>query len=242
MNEEDQNQYWRDKLSKTESQAIPADNVTHDIKSVAQQYLDNLKGAVDAVSLDDIQKVAEVLFEAYKNGKKVFILGNGGSAATASHMAADLGKGTLRNVYDPNEKRFQVISLTDNVPAMTAFANDLSFDEMFVQQIMNYVQKDDVVIGITGSGNTPNVIKTILYAKEIGAITIGLLGFHTGGSAKQLVDYDITIKSNNYGVVEDLHMVLDHLLTTCLAYMKGKHELNSGGNQPIEWKERSTRR
>ncbi len=215
---------------------------SHDIREVAKQYLDNLKTAIDAISLDDIQKVADVLFDAYKNGKKVFIFGNGGSAATASHMAADFGKGTLRNVYDTGEKRFQVISLTDNVPAMTAFANDLSFDEMFVQQIRNYVQKGDVVIGISGSGNTPNVIKAILYAKEIGATTIGFLGFTTGGSTKQLVDYDITIKSNNYGVVEDIHMTLDHLLTTCLAYMKGKDELKAGSEQPIEWKERSTRR
>ena len=209
---------------------------------MAKQYLENLKLAIDAMSLDDIQKVAEVLFTAYKNGKRVFIFGNGGSASTASHMAADFGKGTLKNVYDPNEKRFQTVSLTDNVAMMTAFANDLSYDEMFVQQLKNYIQKGDVVIGISGSGNTPNVIKAILYAKEVGVTTIGLLGFTTGGNTKNLVDYDITIKSNNYGVVEDLHMTLDHLLTTCLSYMKGKHESGLDSGEPVEWKERSTRR
>lgn len=249
-------QYWKDKLSKDATDNIESSGPEKlnediskevasempDIRNVAKQYFDNLKVAIDAISLDDVQNVAEVLFNAYKNNKRVFIFGNGGSASTASHMAADLGKGTLRNVYDPKEKRFQVISLTDNVAMMTALANDLSYDEMFVQQLRNYVQAGDVVIGISGSGNTPNVIKAILYAKEVGATTIGLLGFATGGSAKNLVDYDITIKSNTYGIVEDLHMVLDHLLTTCLSYMKGRDELGTESSVPVEWKERSTRR
>ena len=147
-----------------------------DVKNIARNYMEEMKKAVDSISLDDIQKTAEILLDAYKNDRRVFILGNGGSAATASHMACDLGKGTLRNVYDVSEKRFQVISLTDNIPMMTAFANDLSYDDMFVQQLRNYVQKGDVVIGISGSGNTPNIIKALLYAKSVGAITIGLLG------------------------------------------------------------------
>ena len=126
---------------------------------------------------------------------------------------------------------------------MTAFANDLSFDDMFVQQLRNYVQKGDVVIGISGSGNTPNVIKALLYAKSVGAVTIGLLGFNTGGSAKDLVDHHIIIKSNSYGIVEDLHMALDHVLTTCLSYMKHIHDHGKVGEEnPVEWKERSTRR
>ena len=239
--------YWREKLKTDDNKPVEEPEIgvvvpVLDVKNIAKQYFDNLKVAIDAISLDDIQRVAEALFKAYKNNKRVFILGNGGSASTASHMASDLGKGTLRNVYDPDEKRFQVVSLTDNVATMTAFANDLSYDEIFIQQLRNYVQLGDVVIGISGSGNTPNVIKAILYAKQVGATTIGLLGFTTGGSAKNLVDYDITIKSNTYGVVEDLHLVLDHLLTTCLSYMKGKHEIGSASGEPVEWKERSTRR
>ena len=238
QNDEESNakQYWKDKLTKNEN-----DNEAPDIRNIAKQYFDGLRLALDVIQLDDIQKIVEVLFDAYKNNKKVFILGNGGSASTASHMACDLGKGTLRNVYDHDEKRFQVISLTDNVATMTAFANDLGYDDMFVQQLRNYVQPGDVVIGISGSGNTPNVIKALLYAKQAGATTIGLLGFTTGGSAKDLVDYNITIKSNNYGIVEDLHMMLDHLLTTCLSYMKGLHDSNKSA-EPLEWKERSTRR
>ncbi len=214
-----------------------------DVRNIARNYMEEMKKAMDSISLDDIQKIAEILLDAYKNDRRVFILGNGGSAATASHMACDLGKGTLRNLYDASEKRFQVISLTDNIPMMTAFANDLSYDDMFVQQLRNYIQKGDVVIGISGSGNTPNVIKALLYAKSIGAMTIGLLGFNTGGNAKDLVDHHIIIKSSNYGVVEDLHLALDHILTTCLSYMKHMHDQGKAGEEkPVEWKERSTRR
>lgn len=252
MQEDELKKYWREKLEKTNaSEAGENKDVTApsnlkleqnpDITEITKQYFDNLKLALDTIQLDDIQKIANVLFDAYKNNKKVFILGNGGAAATASHMACDLGKGTLKNVYDHNEKRFQVLSLTDNVATMTAFANDLGYDDMFVQQLRNYIQPGDIVIGISGSGNTPNVIKALLYAKQVGATTIGFLGFTTGGSAKDLVDYDITIKSNNYGVIEDLHTVLDHLLTTCISYMKGLYDSNKS-KEPVEWKERSTRR
>jgi D-sedoheptulose 7-phosphate isomerase len=191
-----------------------------DIKDIARKYLDELKETIDLVDLEDVQKVASVLLKAYRNNRRVFILGNGGAASTASHMACDLGKGTLKNVYNPEEKRFQVISLTDNVATMTAYANDLSFDDMFVQQLHNLVAKDDVVIGISGSGNTPNIIKALMYAKSQGATTVGFLGFKSGGKARDLVDYDITIQSSNYGVIEDLQLALDHILTTCLSYMK----------------------
>ncbi len=190
------------------------------VKNLASSYFTELKAAINKINSDDIQKIADILLEAYKNDKTVFILGNGGSASTSSHMACDLGKGTLKNVYNQKEKRFRVISLTDNVATMTAFANDLSYDDMFVQQLHNLVNPGDVVIGISGSGNTPNVIKALMYAKEQGAVTVGLLGYEKGGKAKELVDHNITIQSNNYGVIEDLHLALDHILTTCLSYMK----------------------
>ncbi len=174
-------------------------------------------------------------------------------------MACGLGKGTFKNVYNPNEKRFRVISLTDNVATMTAFANDLSFDDMFTQQLHNLVQPGDVVFGISGSGNTPNVIKALMYAKRQGAITVGFLGFRSGGKAREFVDYEVTVQSNNYGVIEDLHLVLDHMLTTCLSYMKertdGGGDINRRekptknssskfhkGYIAPEWTERSTRR
>lgn len=228
------------------------------VKKVVRNYLNELKTALDNIKPSDIEKVAEVLLQAYKNDKTVFIFGNGGSAATASHMACDLGKGTLKNVYDQSEKRLKVISLTDNIASMTAFANDLSFDDMFVQQLNNLVRSGDVVIGISGSGNTPNIIKALMYAKKQGAVTVGLLGYHKGGKAKSFVDYDITVDSDNYGVIEDVHLTLEHVLTTCLSYMKalmdkqvhlrsGKKTADRIKKQPrnsiaAEWIERSARR
>ncbi|MBI2596222.1 SIS domain-containing protein [Candidatus Daviesbacteria bacterium] len=225
------------------------------VKNIARNYLNDLKDSLGKIKLADVQKLADVLLEAYKNDKTVYILGNGGAASTASHMACDLGKGTLKNVYNPREKRLRVVSLSDNVATMTAFANDLSFDDMFLQQLHNLVQEGDVVIGISGSGNTPNIIKALMYAKNEGAKTIGLLGYHTGGKAKEFVDFGITVQSSSYGIIEDVHLALNHLLTSCLAYMKehidngtdpekavGKKINKSPKGQVAEWTERSARR
>ena len=149
-------------------------------------------------------------------------MGDGGSASNASHFACDLGKGTLKRVYDGKEKRFRVISLTDNIVTITAFANDLSFEDIFVQQLHNLIDKGDVVIGISGSGNSPNVIKAIRYAQTCGAKTIGFLGFKTGGKLSKLVDYEITVQDNHYGRIEDIHLALGHLITDNLAELKNR--------------------
>ena len=215
-----------------------------DIQRTARGYYKELKKVIDETDFDNIQKIAEVLLGVYENDKTVFIFGNGGSASTASHMAADFSKGTLKNVYNADEKRFRVISLTDNVAAMTAFANDLSYDDMFSQQLHNLVRTGDVVIGISGSGNTPNVIKAFMHARQVGATTIGLLGFITGGKAKEFCDHCIIVPSNNYGIIEDFHASLGHVLTTALSAMKSAEK---GGKRtarlrPREWTERSARR
>ena len=193
-----------------------------DVEKEIEEYLIKLKRNLDALEIGKIIKVVEILYNTYKNNKTVYILGNGGSPSTASHMACDLGKGTLKNVYNKNEKRMRVISLNDNIATMTAYANDLSYQDIFEHQLRNLVEEGDVVIGISASGNSPNVIKAIDYANSCGAITIGLLGFETGGKLKDLVQHDITVKSKNFGRVEDIHLVLDHIITTCLA--KLKHE------------------
>lgn len=227
-----------------------------DVTDLANSYIKEFKKTFNKINLDDIQKISEVIHGAYLRDNTVFILGNGGSSSIASHMACDLGKGTLKNVYNQEEKRLRVLSLTDNVACMTAFANDLSYDDVFVQQMHTLVRVGDVVIGISGSGNTPNVIKALIYAKNIGATTIGFLGFHTGGKAREFVDYDITIASNNYGIVEDIHTALGHILTSCLSYMREHSEqdqiLDNGllkkqnrkikSYKPGEWIERSARR
>lgn len=181
-----------------------------------KDYLDKLKAELDSLDIKGIKKAADILFDAWKNNRQVFIFGNGGSAATASHFACDLGKGTLAGSYDKTERRFRVISLTDNVSTITAYANDLSYDDIFVQQLKNLVQEGDVVIAITGSGNSVNVLKGVEYANEIGATTIGFLGFD-GGKLKKMVNHSILLKSSHYGRVEDSHLILEHLICSYLA-------------------------
>ncbi len=190
------------------------------LKNFSKNYFEEVRKAVDKLDLEKIQKITEVIYDAYKNDKQIFIMGNGGSASTASHFACDLSKGTLQRIYDEKEKRFRVISLTDNVATIMALGNDLSFEDVFVQQLRNLVNKDDVVIGISGSGNSANVIKAIEYAKECGAKTVGFLGFKTGGKLHDLVDYEITVQDNHYGRIEDIHLILEHLITNNLAEMK----------------------
>lgn len=190
------------------------------IKKFTDEYFRQVNKLLDDLDREKIEKIISVIFEAYKNNRQVFILGNGGSAANASHFACDLTKGTLKNVYDDKEKRFRAISLTDNVAIATAFGNDLSFGEIFKQQLRNLVNEGDVVVGISGSGNSENVVNAIEYAKRCGAKTIGFLGFKTGGKLKDMVDYEITVQDDHYGRIEDVHLVLAHLVSSGLAELK----------------------
>ncbi len=195
-----------------------------DPKNFINEYLMELKKCLDSLDTTKIEIIIDLLVAAYKKDRKVFIIGNGGSASTASHMACDLGKGTLQRIYDNTERRFRVISLTDNVAIMTAFANDLSFDDIFVQQLRNLVETDDIVIALSGSGNSPNVVKAIEYAKECGAITIGILGFKTGGKLGGLVNHSIIINSNHYGPIEDIQLVLNHMIAAWIAKIKNIYD------------------
>ena len=162
----------------------------------------------------------DILINAYTHNKKVYIIGNGASASTASHMACDLGKGTIHNLQDYTEKRFKIISLTDNVPLLTAIANDLSFEDIFIQQLKSLLEKDDVVIAISASGNSLNIIKAMEYARNHKAKIIGLLGFKNGGGKTQLVDCAIIIDSQQYGPVEDIHLILNHLIASFVTIIK----------------------
>lgn len=195
-------------------------------KEFINSYFDEVKHCLDNLDSKKIELAIGMILEAYKNDRKVFILGNGGSASTASHMTCDLGKGTLQRIYDNSERRLKVISLTDNVAVMTAYGNDLGFDDIFVQQLRNLVETDDVVVVISGSGNSKNIIKTLNYAKECGAKTIGLLGFKTGGQAAGLVDCAIIVDSNFYGPIEDIHNILSHLVASWIAKVKSIHDGN----------------
>jgi D-sedoheptulose 7-phosphate isomerase len=181
----------------------------------AKQYIGALKDGLDNIDLKKIERIADVLYQAWRNDKQIFIFGNGGSATTASHFACDLGKGTLSNFYKPDQKRFRVMSLTDNIATMLAYGNDLSFDHIFSQQLKNLVREGDVVIGISASGNSKNVIKALKVANDASAITIGMLGFD-GGKAKEMVDHHVLFEEKHYGRVEDFHLILEHLICTFL--------------------------
>ncbi|GAI36016.1 unnamed protein product, partial [marine sediment metagenome] len=152
-----------------------------DRMSFVEEYLRELKETLDKLPYSQIEKIKDILLEAYREDKKVFIMGNGGSAATASHFACDLAKGTVGK--DDSRKRFKVIALTDSVPILTAWANDTAYENIFLEQLKNLLDAGDVVIAISGSGNSKNVIKAVEYANVQKALTIGLTGFK-GGNLK----------------------------------------------------------
>jgi D-sedoheptulose 7-phosphate isomerase len=174
-------------------------------------YLDEVTDLLDRVSHFPIQDVIAILAHARFNNKQVIIMGNGGSAATASHFACDLGKGTLM----PNLPRFRVIALTDNMSLFSALANDVGYEHVFSEQLQSLLQPGDVVIGISGSGNSPNVLNAIRSARQAKAITIGFVGYD-GGQLKDLVDVFIHVPSYNMEQVEDVHLILEHLVCTCV--------------------------
>ena len=167
------------------------------------------------LDLDAIDAIAKALERAEKKGKQVFVMGNGGSAATASHIATDWSK-TAERVGMP---LIRCMSLNDNVAFMTAIGNDLGYDHLFSRQLQNLLQRGDVVVIISGSGNSPNVIKAAEYAREKGATTIGMTGF-TGGKLRKMVDICLHIDTDQYGVIEDLHMAAGSILAFYLKQRK----------------------
>jgi len=179
----------------------------------AGKYFSYLVEVFKGLDLGAIQAAAEILEEARKNGKHIFFMGNGGSAATASHFTNDLGKGARVEGKAP----FKAIGLADNVSLITALANDCGYENIFVEQLKNILNKGDVVVGISASGNSPNLVKAMEYANEKGAVTVGLTGF-SGGKMREIAKHCIHVDTpkGEYGPVEDVHIILDHLITTFL--------------------------
>lgn len=174
-------------------------------------YLSRLQGVLRELPLDDIRDAVAVLHYARLNDKQVFIMGNGGSAATASHFACDLGK----NLVIRGRPRFRVMALTDNMPLFSALANDYGYEHVFAEQLANLVRAGDIVIGISGSGKSHNVLNAIELARATRATTIGMTGFD-GGRLKHMVDVCVLVPCHNMEQVEDTHLVLEHLITTAL--------------------------
>ncbi|MFH1126076.1 MAG: SIS domain-containing protein [Candidatus Altiarchaeota archaeon] len=183
-----------------------------------EDYLEELKKSIDTMSRGKFREIADALLEAYNKGKQIFVMGNGGSASAASHTACDLGKGTVM----PGRKRFRIMSLSDNIPLMTAWANDTSYENIFSEQLENFVQEGDLVIGISGSGNSPNVLNALKLARSRKAKTIGLTGYQ-GGKMKDLCDICLIVPSNNMQRIEDSHLIIEHAL---FLYIKEKLSKN----------------
>jgi D-sedoheptulose 7-phosphate isomerase len=177
-------------------------------------YLRHLGKSLSHLPVGDLAKVVLVLDGARTINASVYTFGNGGSGATASHFASDLNKGAINK----NKPRFRAVCLNDNVPALTAWANDVDYGTVFAEQVENFVRKGDVVIAISGSGNSPNVIGGVELAREKGAYTIGFTGFD-GGLLRDKVDIAIVVQSDIMEQVEDIHLVLEHIITTCLREM-----------------------
>lgn len=176
-----------------------------------RRYLEEVQYTLAALPLERIQDVVDVLLSANYVGSTVFTLGNGGSAATASHFMCDLAKGTII----PGRPRFRVVALTDNVPLMTAWGNDSSYENIFAEQLRGLMGRGDVVVAISGSGNSPNVLRAVELAHQMGGITIGFSGF-AGGQLSTLVDVPVVAPNDCMEQIEDVHMTLCHLICTVL--------------------------
>lgn len=174
-------------------------------------YLSGVQALLGKISPVEIQKIVNILHDTRMSHHSVYLCGNGGSAATASHWANDLCKGTLSAALP----RLRAIALTDNVPLLTAWANDSAYENIFASQLANFIQPLDVVIGISGSGNSRNVLNAMRCARQEGALTIGLSGFD-GGRLKELADFCIVVPCNSMEQVEDAHLILTHAVSTAL--------------------------
>ncbi|MCB8981753.1 MAG: SIS domain-containing protein [Ardenticatenaceae bacterium] len=179
-----------------------------------QKYVGELKTVLDQLAAEPIEATIDLLHQARLTGKQIFIMGNGGSASTATHFVCDLAKNTRKAGWS----HFKVIGLSDNVAIMTAYSNDEGYENVFAQQLANLVQAGDVVIGISTSGNSPNILRAVEVANDNQATTVGFTGFDAGSLGK-MVDIHIHVPSDCIEQVEDIHLMLEHLITKSLREM-----------------------
>lgn len=178
------------------------------------KYISELQQTMNQLPEERIQQVIQLLVEARMNQRQVFIMGNGGSASTATHFVCDLAKNTRK----PELPHYRVIGLTDNMAIFSALANDEGYENVFSQQLISLVQPGDIVIGISTSGNSANVNNAVEVANMMGATTIGFTGFD-GGRLRSLVDLEVHVPSNCIEYVEDIHLMLEHLIVKALKDM-----------------------
>ena len=179
------------------------------IEDFSKKYLSRLTSALDRIDYNVVGEIIEALEKSVADKSRIFIIGNGGSSATASHMVNDLGVGLKRREII----NFDIASLNDNVPVVSAIANDVGYESIFSMQMKGLLSKNDIIIAISCSGDSPNIVKAVDYAKEIGCTIIGLSGFE-GGYLRKVSDisFHVDAPEGDYGLVEDVHMILDHII------------------------------
>jgi D-sedoheptulose 7-phosphate isomerase len=182
------------------------------LEAFARNYLLEAKAALaEPYLLEGVQRIVPLLLKARAAGRTVFFFGNGGSASTASHFVVDIGKGAARG----DGRRVRCVGLSDNIPSMTAWANDADYSKIFSEQLRILAEPGDVAVAISGSGNSPNVLEAVRAARELGVSTIGLTGIG-GGKLKDLVDVAVVVPTNSMQHTEDVHVTILHLLTAYL--------------------------
>jgi len=174
-------------------------------------YFSELKSTIDNLSREELDRFIKTLLSARDRGNHIYIMGNGGSAATASHFVCDFNKGMSYK----QDKKFKMICLNDNVATMLAYSNDVGYEDVFVEQLKNFLQEGDVVIGISGSGNSKNILKAIEYGNSIGAVTIGLTGYN-GGTLRRIAALSVNANIDNMQISEDIHMMICHMIYSIL--------------------------
>lgn len=182
-----------------------------DYKKDIANYFDRVKATLDKVSKDDLNTLLNLLNKARDEHRYVFICGNGGSASTASHYAGDFNKG----ISAEQKSKFRFICLSDNIPTMMAYANDISYEEVFVGPLRNLFSPGDYVIGISGSGNSKNVVKALEYANSHNGVTIGITGYD-GGVVKRISQYNVHVPVMDMQISEDIHLIFDHCMMNIL--------------------------
>jgi D-sedoheptulose 7-phosphate isomerase len=172
-----------------------------------KEYLNSLGKIIQDLEVKNISRVINAFKETHQKGKKIFVLGNGGSAATANHFACDLAK----NVTKDEKNRFKIISLSENISCITAYGNDEGFETIFEEQLKNLIDDEDLTILISASGNSPNIIRAAEYAKKNNNTVIGITGFE-GGKLKEICDINVNVLSDSYEKIEDIHLIITHII------------------------------
>lgn len=175
------------------------------------EYLKRLEVEIARLDQSALSRWADLIFQAWQDEQFVYVFGNGGSGTTATHICEDLGKSTLKpqDLHDETKRRLKIMSLTDNAGWILAVGNDVGYEDIFVQQLMNYGQRGDLVIAISGSGNSPNILKAVEWAQRHGLTTFGLTGYN-GGKLKRLQDDGLHVELDDMGMVESIHLAVFH--------------------------------